>query len=150
MCAAEMPTLLKDGPAPAMCTSQGGPSTCLPAPLTTPPGIPKPPRPRLDQPSASLVYEPRSTRTTDAGTSGYAPALPQCFRQPVGQETQKVKQNSKESKLQVVFSECLLFPYSSACYYSNIVRPTCLGPTWGEYDPVYFTSLPVYQLVQCT
>ena len=126
MCAAEMPTLLKDGPAPAMCTSQGGPSTCQPAPLTTPPGIPKPPRPRLDQPSASLVYEPRSTRTTDAGTSGYAPALPQCFRQPVGQETQKVKQNSKESKLQVVFSECLLFPYSSACYYSNIVRPTGL------------------------
>ena len=47
-------------------------------------------------------------------------------------------------------SLCLLFPYSSACYYNNIVRPTCLGPTWGEYDPVYFTSLPVYQLVQCT
>ena len=39
MCAAEMPTLLKAGPAPAMCTTQGGPSTCLSTPLTTPASV---------------------------------------------------------------------------------------------------------------
>ena len=69
-----------------------------------------------DQPSASLVYEPRSTRTTDAGTSGYAPALPQCFRQPVGQETQKVKQNSNKPN-----QFCKLF-FPNASYFPILLH----------------------------
>ena len=85
MCAAEMPTLLKAGPAPAMCTTQGGPSTCLSTPLTTPASVGPSaaayvlldtclagwrlsqeskdtwphPDPDRERPSASLVYEER-------------------------------------------------------------------------------------------
>ena len=50
------------------------------------------------------------------------------FAPAVLQATSGTRDTKSESqtKLQVVFSECLLFPYSSACYYSNIVRPTGL------------------------
>lgn len=93
MCAAEMPTLLKAGPAPAMCTTQGGPSTCLSTPLTTPASVGPSaaayvlldtclagwrlsqeskdtwphPDPDRERPSASLVYEERDPEYENYG-----------------------------------------------------------------------------------
>ena len=89
MCAAEMPTLLKAGPAPAMCTTQGGPSTCLSPPLTTPASVGPSaaayvlldtwrlsqeskdtwphPDPDRERPSASLVYEERDPEYENYG-----------------------------------------------------------------------------------
>ena len=102
--AAEAPGTMKAANAAAFHPS-GPQPTCLSTPLTTPASVGPSAaayvlldtclrNPRTPGPTQTLIENDplppwstknvtRSTRTTDAGTSGYAPALPQCFRQPV-------------------------------------------------------------------
>ena len=87
------------------------------------------PDPDRERPSASLVYEERDPGVRELRMLERVGMHLLCPSSASGNQWdkrhKKVKQNSKPV-LQVVFSECLLFPYSSACYYSNIVRPTGL------------------------